>query len=180
MELLQAIKERRSIRVFNSKEITEDTIKDIIDIARFYPSWKNTQTVRFIAVKDPETKSLIAKEGVLGFEKNTNNINGCNTLMVIATINGRSGYERDGNPTTSKGSHFQSFDAGLAAEAFVLSCHEKGIGTVILGIYDEKKIMEILNLDSSMSISCIIPMGYYDEVPSAPPRKSVEDILTIK
>lgn len=178
MDLIAGIKERRSIREFNNKDISESTLREIIDTARFYPSWKNTQTVRFIAVKS-NLKALIAENAVMGFEKNKININGCNTLMVIATINGRSGYERDGNPTTSKGSHFQSFDAGLATEALVLSAYEKGVGSVILGIYDESKIKEILNIGDDMSISCIVAMGYYDNNPQAPKRKEIDEILKI-
>lgn len=180
MDLITGIKTRRSIRAFEDKDVSDDLLKEVIDIARYYPSWKNTQTVRFIAIKDKFIKDRIAKEAVMGFEHNTTIINGAPVLMILETINNISGYERDGSPTTSKGSHFQSFDAGLAAEAFSLALHAKGLASVILGIYDENKIKEILGINEDVSISCLMPLGYAKNEAIAPKKREVSEILLIK
>ncbi len=177
MDAIKCITNRRSIRNFTDKDISDDILKEIVNISRFYPSWKNSQTVRFVAVKG-DLKNKIASKAT-SFDQNKRIISTCNTLMVLLTINGRSGYERDGIPSTSKGSHFQSFDAGLAAEAFVLSAYEKGVGSVILGLYDENIVKEELNISDDMSVSCLIALGYPTEEVSAPKRKEVDEILTI-
>lgn len=180
MEILEAICKRRSVRVFEDKEVSQEVIKEIIEASKYYPSWKNTQTARFIAIYDKDLKDKIANNAVLGFDHNKEIISKTPVLMVLATVNGRSGYERDGSPTTSKGSHFQSFDAGAAAYTFQLAAYAKGLGSVVLGIYDEEKIKEYLNMGEDMSVSCLIPLGYGNLELPAPPRKSVDDLLIIK
>ncbi len=179
MELKECIKERRSIRKFKNEFVDDNIIIDAIDSTRFYPSWKNSQTVRFILVKDKNIKSEIAN-CVLGFQHNTDIINNAPELVVVLTKKGISGYEKDGSPTTSKGSHFESFDAGLATQNLMLLLHEKGVGSVVLGIYDEDKIKEVLSLDDTLSISCLLPIGYPLENALCPRRKEVNDILIIK
>ena len=61
----------------------------------------------------------------------------------------------------------------------MLSAFEKGVGSVILGIFDEAKIKEILNIGDDISISCIVAMGYFDAIPQAPKRKEIDEILKI-
>jgi nitroreductase len=47
MELRAAIEGRRSIRKFKAKEISQETIRDILETARWAPSWGNTQLWEF-------------------------------------------------------------------------------------------------------------------------------------
>lgn len=116
----------------------------------------------------------------MGFQKNIDTLHGAPALVVLTTVNGRSGYERDGSFSTSKGTHWQSFDAGLAAEAFCVAAHEAGLGTVILGIYDEGKVKTVLNLPETESVSALIPIGVPAESPAAPKRKDVSELLRIR
>ena len=57
---------------------------------------------------------------------------------------------------------------------------ERGVGTVITGYFDEEKITRLLNLPENQKVGCVIGLGYPDEEPAAPKRKSVEDLLTSK
>jgi len=70
------------------------------------------------------------------------------------------------------------FDAGIASQTLCLSAHEMGLGTVIMGLYDESTIISILGLEEGRSVSALIPIGYPDIDPEAPKRKSVEDLLS--
>ena len=99
-------------------------------------------------------------------------------LVVLASVTGRSGYERDGSSSTAKGSHWESFDAGAAAMAFCLAAHEKGLGTVIMGIFDEEKVRQVIHLPEDQRISALISIGYPDEEPKAPPRKAPEELMS--
>ena len=179
METKDCILSRRSIRTYSDKEISDETIEEIVRTAQFAPSWKNSQTVRYVAIKDEKLKSEIAQNCVYGFEWNTNIINRSKVLMVQVTVNGISGYNPDGTPTTDKGSHWQSFDAGLNAQTLCLSAFNLGIGSVILGIIDETKIKNLLNLGEEYSISTLIPLGYYEDLPQTPTRKPLSEVLTI-
>lgn len=146
MELVKGIKERRSTRKFTDQAVSEDDIREIVATAAYAPSWKNTQTSRYIAVVNPEKKQEIADTCVMGFAGNQRIIGEAPVLIVETTVNERSGYERDGSFSTSKGTHWQSYDAGLAGEAFCLAAWEKGLGTVIMGIFEEEKVKEVLQI----------------------------------
>lgn len=176
MELIKGIKKRRSIRKYKPDELKKETIEKIIDVARFAPSWKNSQTTRYIVVTDKSVKNNIAENGTLNFSKNKNNINSAPALVVLITEDKISGFNPDGTPTTDKGEHWQSFDAGIACEAFCLAAYEYGLGTLIMGIYDESKISKILNLNDNEKVSALIALGYSGEEPNAPKRKEISEI----
>lgn len=179
MELTQGIKTRRSTRKFTEKAVTEEDIKEIVATASYAPSWKNTQTSRYLAVWNPEKKQEIADHCVMGFAGNQRIISQTPVLVVQTTVNVRSGYERDGSFSTSKETHWQSYDAGLAGEAFCLAAWEKGLGTVIMGIFEEAKVKEVLQIPETESVSALIALGYPEEIPEAPKRKETEKLLRI-
>lgn len=51
---------------------------------------------------------------------------------------------------------------------------------MVLGIFDEKKLAELLELPEGMGVACLMPLGYPAEEPAAPKRKEVSDLLTVK
>ena len=179
MEFQNCIESRRSIRRFTEQAVSKEQIEALVRAAAFAPSWKNSQTVRYHAVCSKALRERIAEEATFSFSKNRLNISGAPLLMVVTTVDGISGYEPDGSPTTTKGSHWQSFDAGLSVENFVLAAAEMGLGSVILGIFDEAKVREILQLPEGESVSALIPVGYPAESPNCPKRKSVDELLTV-
>ena len=180
MNAIDCIKTRRSIRRFADKEVSAEVISSIVATAAYAPSWKNSQTTRYIAVLDKELKDRLARECMMGFEYNIGTASGAPAMVVVTTVNNRSGYERDGSATTSKGTHWQSFDAGIATQTFCLAAHEAGLGTVIMGIFDEAKVAEVVGIPEGQSVSALIAIGYPAEEPAAPKRKSAEELLTIK
>ena len=139
METIDCIKTRRSVRQFTDQPVSHEELEQIIQLAAYAPSWKNTQTSRFIAVYDRAKLTQLAEECILGFKGNYNTILHAPCLVVLTTVDGRSGYERDGSFTTSKGTHWQSFDAGISAQTLCLAAHQLGLGTVVMGIYDEPR-----------------------------------------
>ena len=163
MDMIQGIKERRSIRRFKDMPVPRETLEEIVEAASYAPSWKNSQTVRYYIADRKELLDQIAtEECLMGFRHNLNIIAGSPALVVLASVAGRSGYERDGSSSTAKGSHWESFDAGAAAMAFCLAAHEKGLGTVIMGIFDEDKVRQVIRLPEDQRISALISIGYPD------------------
>ncbi|MBQ4464946.1 MAG: nitroreductase family protein [Oscillospiraceae bacterium] len=179
MEFESVIRTRRSVRRFTEQAVPKEVVAKLVEAASFAPSWKNSQTVRYHAVFDPALKNRIAEEATFTFSKNRLNISGAPVLIVITTIDGISGYEPDGSPTTTKGSHWQSYDAGLATENFVLAAREAGLGSVILGIFNEDKVRELLHLPDGESVSALLPLGYPAEEPNCPKRKSLDELLIV-
>ena len=102
MQLIDGIKTRRSVRKFEDKKVPHEVLEQIVEAAAFAPSWKNSQTVRYIAVEDAALKERIATEATMNFIHNKDIISACPVLIVVVTKTGICGYEKDGSYTTSK------------------------------------------------------------------------------
>lgn len=178
MDFLNCVSTRRSVRKFTPAPIEHAVMERIVKAASYAPSWKNTQTARYVVVEDHALKDAIAATCVLDFPSNGRIIKGAPALVVLATVAGRSGYERDGTPSTSKGGGWEMFDAGIAAQTFCLAAHDEGLGTVIMGIFDDNKVAAALRLAEDQRVSALIAIGYPDEAPAMPKRKEVEQLLT--
>ena len=131
MDLITGIKERRSVRRFADTPVPRELITEIVEIARYAPSWKNTQTARYIVVDDPEKIAALANDKcTYGFEFNIKTIAKAPAVVLLTVVEGRSGFEKDGSFSTPKEDRWQTFDAGIAAQTFCLAAYEKGIGSV--------------------------------------------------
>ena len=178
MTAKECIKGRRSIRAFSQESVSHELIAEVVETASYAPSWKHTQIVRYIAVEG-ELKDQIAA-CTSAYARNGEIIAAAPMVMVVTIIKGRSGFERDGSFSTHRGEGWQMFDAGVASEAFCLAAYEKGLGTVIMGIFDDDKVAELLELPEVRDVIALIPVGYPAETPTAPRRKPVEEMVTFK
>ncbi|MDE6169186.1 MAG: nitroreductase family protein [Acetatifactor sp.] len=178
MTAKECITGRRSIRRFTDQPVSHELLSRIVETASFAPSWKNTQITRYIAVEG-EAKAALAKCTSL-FPGNGAIMESAPVVIAVTIITGRSGYERDGSFSTPKGDRWQMYDAGIASEAFCLAAHEEGLGTVILGLFDEEEAAKLLNLPEGRQLAALIPVGYPAEAPAAPRRKTVEELLSFQ
>lgn len=176
MELTKCMEERRSIRRYKKQPVDRDLIKQLIEAAILAPSWKNSQVSRYYAVDGDQKDQFMACLP----EFNQNNSKDASTIIVSTVVNGRSGFERDGSYTTHLKDGFQYFDNGLQVQNLCLKAYELGLGTLIMGIYDEQKIREFLSIPEDEVVVAVIAVGYSDIEPAMPKRKSVEDILIFK
>lgn len=177
MTAKECITTRRSIRQFQDRPIDHALLEDLIETASYCPSWKHTQIVRYIALEG-ELKDKIAADCTTAYPKNGEIIAAAPMLIAVTILKNRSGYERDGSFSTPKGDGWQMFDAGIAAQSFCLAAHEQGIGSVILGIFDEARAASYLELPQDRELVALIPIGYPAEEPAAPRRKPVSDLLS--
>ena len=177
MNTVDCIKTRRSIRNYKEEQISQEVISEGVELARFAPSWKNTQIARYYVVQSAELKKKIAEECMMEFAFNTKTLTKAPAIVVVAYVEKRSGYERDGSFTTSKEDRWEMFDAGIATQTFCLAAAEKGLGTCIMGIFDEKKIAEAISLPEGQKIGAVVAIGYPAEEPQAPARKDVEQLV---
>lgn len=178
MTAKECITGRRSIRKFTGQPVSHEVLSRIVETASYAPSWKHTQIVRYIAVEG-ETKEKLA-ELTSVYPGNGAIMKNAPMVIAVTIIKGRSGYERDGSFSTPRGDSWQMFDAGIAAEAFCLAAYEQGLGTVIMGLFDQKEASDLLDIPEDRELIALIPIGYPAESPIAPKRKSVDDLLSFK
>lgn len=176
MDAINCLNGRRSIRKYMPKPVEHSVLESIISSASYSPSWKNSQITRYIAIEDISILQRIVDEFTPEF--NSNIVRQVSTLIAVTFVKGRSGFERDGSYSTKKEDRWQMFDVGAACQTFCLAAHEAGLGTVIMGIFDEDGITKLLDIPDTQELAALIAIGYPADTPVAPKRKSIEDLLT--
>ena len=178
MDAIEMIKERRSVRKFKNEKVDRETMKEIVSISRWAPSWANYQIARYTLVDNEETIKKLATDGVKGFVYNINTLKNAKGVAVLSFVKGKSGKLDDYGDLEASNSHvWEVFDAGISCQTFCLAAHAKGVGTCIMGVIDEDSISEIIGLPEEETVAAIIVYGYEDGHPPATPRKDVEDIM---
>lgn len=175
MHTIECIKTRRSIRRYLPKKVAHSAIEELIECVRWAPSWNNCKAVRYTVVEKAEHLQILAN--TLVAPENIHIVKNAPLIFVISNVKKRSGYERDGHLSSSKGESWEMFDAGVACQTLCLAAAELGLGTVIMGTFDEKGISKYIDLPENEEIIALVACGYADEVPVPPRRKAVGEIL---
>ncbi len=171
MEVLEAIRKRRSIRRFTDYYVTDDEIRELLEAARWAPSWANTQVWEFVVVRD---KAQIEKIAACYPELNpavkcTKNASALIALCARKNVSGC----YDGKNTT-KFSEWFMFDLGLAAQNICLRAHDMGLGTVVVGLLDHDRCGKALELPDDYDVAVVIPVGRPAVAgKDGPPRKEL-------
>lgn len=180
MEFEQCVKERRSIRRFTKEPVYHDAFERAVALASWAPSWKNGQIARYTLVEDPTLKAEIAQKCVLGFAHNAQIILEAPALVALTYVTRRSGFERNGSFSTSKKDGWEMFDAGIACQTFCLAAHAVGLGSVIMGIFDEEAVRQALSLPEEQKVGALIAIGVPGEAPNPPKRKTAEELISYR
>ena len=177
MEVLEAIKTRRSIRQYKDIPVSDETLELVLEAARWAPSWANTQCWRFIVVRNRNIKTRLA-----GTMRATNRgvaaIESAPLAIVFCAEMGKAGYLKDNpEPATDKGDWFM-FDVALAMHNLVLAAHSLGLATVYIGSFDAKKAAGILELPEGLCVVAMTPLGFPDQERGPGPRKELSEIAS--
>ena len=174
MSLIDMIKARRSIRRYKPDPVPEETLLSVLEAVRWAPSWANTQCSEVVVVRDQGIKSELAKTLRTG-NPAARAMTDAPLVVVLCGKRGISGYY-NGQPATEKGDWLM-FDTGLAMETLCLTAHILGLGTVIVGLFDHKKVAEILKIPESIEVVAMTPLGYRATEGNAPKRKEVSEFV---
>ncbi len=174
-ELLHLIKERRSIRKYQERPVSEDDLQQILEALRWAPSWANTQCWEIVVVRDPDVRSrlqaTVPAKGNPAFKA----VGMAPAVLVMCAKTQVSGYYK-GLEVTRFGD-WMMYDLGLATQNLCLMAHSLGLGTVIVGVFDHAGVARILEVPQGYEPVTLIPLGYPAKIGGAPYRKDVSDFL---
>lgn len=176
MILDDVIKQRRSIRKYKKEAIDMDTIKTIIQTGIEAESWKNSQTARYHVITTPEMLANFKADCLPEF--NQVNCQDAPVLVITTFVKDRAGFERDGTPSNELANGWGCYDLGIHNQNMILKATDLGVASLVMGIRDEAKIREMLNIPNQEIIVSVIALGIADIEPERPKRKTVEDITT--
>ncbi|QTA88115.1 nitroreductase family protein [Desulfonema magnum] len=171
-DLMEIIKQRRSVRKYQEKEVPEAALNQILEAVRWSPSWANTQCWEVIVVKDAALRQKL-QETIGPKNPATKAIVAAPALLALCGKLGTSGYYKD-QVTTKFGDWFM-FDLGLATQSICLAAHNLGIGSVIVGLFDHNKAKDVLKVPEGYELVTLIPLGYPVKTATGPKRKETSE-----
>ncbi|MFX1519064.1 MAG: nitroreductase family protein [Promethearchaeota archaeon] len=168
MDIEEAINRRRSIRSFTGDDVSEETLRQIIEAGILAPSAGNCQPWEFIIVRDKATKQKLA-EVALGqrFVSQAPVV-----IVVCANI------KRSTNRYGSRGQELYCVqDTAAAIENMLLMAVSKGLGTCWVGAFNEVLAKDVLVLPVGIRPVAIIPLGHPAETLQMPRRRNYKDVV---
>lgn len=157
LNFLELAKSRQSVRAYTDKPVEKDKITQCLEAARIAPSACNAQPWKFIVVDDTELKNSIA-------DATNNRVLPLNHFTKQAPVHVVVVREKP-NFTSKIGEIVRNktytlIDVGISTVHFCLQAASLGLGTCILGWFNEKKVKELLNIPKNKRAELIITVGY--------------------
>lgn len=166
MDILEAMKLRRSVRGYRSDPVPDEHLKTVLDAARIAPSANNAQPWRFIVVSEEDLKRRL--------------IQACNGQEFIAeapiVIVG-CGYPDEAYGTV--GGYMSSYvmDVTIAMDHLILAATSLGLGTCWIAAFKEEKVREILGIPQDVKVVALTPLGYPADASRKSSRKNLAEIV---
>lgn len=147
MDVLKAIRERRSIRKYLSRPVEDEKIQTILEAGQWAPSASNKQPWHFIVVKDEGMRTKLAEAHPYGRFM-------AESPVVIVVLS-----------DPQKHPKYHLADPHNAVQNMLLAAYSLGLGTCWMGVRDtdiEPKFHELLGIPQNLRIICSISVGYSD------------------
>ena len=157
MKFLDLVKARQSVREYLSKEVERDKIERCLEAARLAPSANNSQPWSFIVIDDPKLKEAVARktfDRVISFNRFSLQA----PVLILLLSERPSFFSRMASAVKDK--QFNLTDIGITAEHLCLQAVEEGLGTCMLGWFNEKGVKKLFNIPQQIRVELIITMGY--------------------
>jgi nitroreductase len=168
LDVLEAIRMRRSVRAFTGDAVSEEEVQRLIEAARWAPSAGNLQPWEFVIVRDRETKRKLS---IAALDQTF--IEDAPVVIVVCADQTRSARRYQ-----NRGAHLYSLqDTAAATQNILLTVHAMELGACWIGAFDESGVREVLGTPRNWKPVAIVPVGHSAERPVAPPRRSIDEII---
>ena len=164
MEIIEAIRSRRSIRKYQDRAIEPERLMRVLDAGRIAPSAKNLQDWKFIVVRDGEKRRRLA-EAAMG------------QAQVAAAPVVIAACATKPDNIMPCGQLCYPIDLAIALDHMSLAAVAEGLGTCWIGAFYEDRVKEILGIPAGVRVTSMLTLGYPAESPAARPRKKQEEIV---
>lgn len=162
MNVIDAIRSRRSIRKFRDANIEDEKVNIILDAGRWAPSGMNNQPWQFIVVRNRETMDKIAQCTIYGSIVKSAN------LLIAVFLDKDEMYDRTKDVMA----------IGAAIQNMLLAVHSLDLGAVWLGeiLKEKEKVNRILDVPDSLELMAVLALGHPVEKPTST-RKALSEIV---
>jgi nitroreductase len=155
--LIQLVRSRRSVRSYDRREVRRSDLELCVEAACHAPSACNSQPWKFIIIDDPAKKKAIAKDVLSGLYSMNSFAGEASAFIALISEKVKFPVWVGGK---LRNTDFRRIDTGIACGHLILQAQELGIGTCILGWFNERRLKKILSVPSSKKIELVIALGY--------------------
>lgn len=170
MEFKELLKTRESCRNYSDKPVPHDLLEYLVEAAHLSPSGCNAQPWHFIIVDEPKKKSALVEalddEGLIGCPWGSS----VPAFIIICETEAKL---MPGVAEKYGSQRFAQMDIGIAAMTLCYAATDSGLGTCILGTFNEKKMKAAFDIPDTCPVRLIITVGY--EELSHPPRNKIRN-----
>ncbi|MEE8360276.1 MAG: nitroreductase family protein [Candidatus Omnitrophota bacterium] len=164
---------RISVRRYKDTPIEADKIGLCLEAARLAPSACNSQPWKFIVVDDKTIKDELCNKAFSGIYNM--NVFAKSAPVIIAVVSEKGTFfARVGGKI--RNTNYYLIDIGIASEHFVLQAAELGLGTCMLGWFNERSVKRLLKVPRREKVDLLISIGYYNNTKKEKNRKSLGEI----
>lgn len=168
MDVLKAVKGRRSIRAFKSDDVSPEIVEKLLNAASWAPSAGNIQPWEFIVVRKPEIKSALAEAAL-----NQASIEEAPVVIVVCANESRSAQRYGDRGKTL----YCLQDTAAATQNILLTAYSLGLGTCWIGAFTEEEARKILRIPEGIRPVAIVPIGYPAEAPLPRNRRPIDQTV---
>ena len=174
-QFLELLVQRQSVRGYSDQPVDPDKLARCLEAARMAPSACNAQPWKFIVINDPQLKDQVAAYTTSGPLVPMNHFTRQAPLLVVIVRESPNLTSKIG--TVLKDKPYTLMDIGIVALQFCLQATAEGLGSCILGWFNEKKVKELLYIPDRKRAELIITLGYPLSQTLRPKvRKRIDDI----
>ena len=174
-KILEVLLTRQSVRGYSDRAVEHEKLERCLEAARMAPSACNAQPWKFVIVNDPVLKDSVAGYTTSGPLVPMNHFTRQAPLMLVIVRENPNLTSKIG--TLLKDKPYTLMDVGIVALQFCLQATAEGLGTCILGWFNEKKVKELLDIPKGKRAELIITVGYPSSEAIRPKvRKSMAEI----
>ncbi len=173
MQFLDLVAARHSTRHYDGRPVEREKMERCLEASRLAPSASNSQPWTFVVVDDPELKEKVARETYSRLVSFNKFVLKAGAVVVIVMEKPKL-ITQIGEAIKKK--EWPLIDIGITAEHFCLQAEEEGLGTCMLGWFNEAPIKSLLKIPAGKTIGLLIAIGYPDEsVVKERKRKAVDE-----
>ncbi len=165
MDVMEAIRQRFSCRVFSNREVSQEVIGRLLEAARWAPSAGNLQPVRVVVVRDQRRRRALA-EAALG----QTFIARAPVVFVVCAL-----PEISARHYGDRGRRLYCIqDAAAATQNLLLAATSAGLGSCWVGAFSEREVSRAVDLPQGWRPLAVVPVGHPGELPATRERVGME------
>jgi nitroreductase len=160
VDTITAIMQRRSIRKYAAKPISDDDLRTVLDAGRQAPSAANRQPWHFVVVREEGQRKRLA-------EACSGQTWMADAGAIIAAL---------GRPAVNE--KWYPVDVAIALQNMIVAATALGYGTCWVGAFEEAKVKEVLGVPEEVRVIALTPLGTPADKPDRRPRMPMEEFAS--